>query len=200
VAITSFDRRGELYPSTTMMELLSWPTCDREASIDQQNHNSCANGLAGADSGQRRLPLKGSRSATVLRGAGARWRCLQQEQLARCQIASMSAHTMVRDPVGQVIVRSWSCFQQLLVRFFVETGARRVGALALRLRDVRADRQQVRLREKGDTERGQPISKTLLDAVAAHASGREPSTMTTPSSGTGQPARRTSVVRSPDAG
>ncbi|MFD0525536.1 tyrosine-type recombinase/integrase [Paractinoplanes durhamensis] len=60
----------------------------------------------------------------------------------------------------------------LLLRFFLETGARRGGALGLRLRDVNTDRQQVRLFEKGDTQRWQPISATLLDALLAHAHHR----------------------------
>jgi integrase/recombinase XerC len=60
----------------------------------------------------------------------------------------------------------------LLVRFFVETGARRDGALALRLQDFLIDTQEIRLREKGGTERWQPISKSLLDALLAHATER----------------------------
>jgi integrase len=60
----------------------------------------------------------------------------------------------------------------LLVRFFVETGARRAGALSLRIRDFNHDRQQVRLREKGDITRWQPVSRTLMDALIKHAEAR----------------------------
>lgn len=60
----------------------------------------------------------------------------------------------------------------LLLRFHLETGARRGGALALRRRDLDAVRQCVRLREKNNTERWQPISKTLLDALIDHADHR----------------------------
>lgn len=60
----------------------------------------------------------------------------------------------------------------LLFRFHLETGARRGGAIALRVRDLDAVRQCVRLREKGKTERWQPVSKTLLDALRAHARDR----------------------------
>lgn len=60
----------------------------------------------------------------------------------------------------------------LLLRFHLETGARRGGALGLRLRDLDPVRQSVRLREKNDTERWQPVSKTLLDALTEHARSR----------------------------
>lgn len=60
----------------------------------------------------------------------------------------------------------------LLLRFHLETGARRGGALALRRRDLDAQRQCVRLREKNNTERWQPVSKTLFDALIDHANSR----------------------------
>lgn len=57
----------------------------------------------------------------------------------------------------------------LVLRFHLETGARRAGALGLRRRDLDVQRQSVRLREKNNTERWQPVSKTLLDALIDHA-------------------------------
>ena len=60
----------------------------------------------------------------------------------------------------------------LLLRFHLETGARRGGALSLRLRDLDHARQCLRLREKNYCERWQPVSKTLLDALTAHAKCR----------------------------
>jgi len=60
----------------------------------------------------------------------------------------------------------------LLFRFHLETGARRGGALSLRIRDLDFGRQCVRLREKGQTERWQPVSLTLLTALDEHASSR----------------------------
>ncbi|MDP9164597.1 MAG: site-specific integrase [Actinomycetota bacterium] len=60
----------------------------------------------------------------------------------------------------------------LLHRFHLETGARRGGALSLRLCDLDDDNQLVLLREKGDTERWQPVSFTLLTALREHASAR----------------------------
>ena len=47
----------------------------------------------------------------------------------------------------------------LVVRFHLETGARRSGALALRRDDLDLDRATVWLREKGDAEREQPVSR-----------------------------------------
>jgi integrase len=60
----------------------------------------------------------------------------------------------------------------LLFRFHLETGARRGGALALRVRDLNRKRQTVLLREKGETERWAPVSATLLDALEDHAASR----------------------------
>lgn len=60
----------------------------------------------------------------------------------------------------------------LLLRFHLETGARRGGALALRRRDLDVGRQSLRLREKNNTERWQPVSRTLLDALLDHARHR----------------------------
>lgn len=60
----------------------------------------------------------------------------------------------------------------LLFRFHLETGARRGGGLALRLRDLNHKDQTVLLREKGETERWAPVSTTLLAALVEHAEDR----------------------------
>lgn len=60
----------------------------------------------------------------------------------------------------------------LLLRFHLETGARRVGAIRLRVRDLDPLRQTIWLREKFDAEREQPVSRTLLDAVVCIANQR----------------------------
>ncbi len=60
----------------------------------------------------------------------------------------------------------------LLVRFHLETGARRMGAINLRLRDLDPDRQTVWLREKFGAEREQPVSASLLAAVVSLAAAR----------------------------
>jgi len=60
----------------------------------------------------------------------------------------------------------------LLIRFHLETGARRQGALNLRLRDLDTSRATVWLREKNDTEREQPASPSLVALLLTHAGGR----------------------------
>lgn len=60
----------------------------------------------------------------------------------------------------------------LLLRFHLESGARRMGAINLRVKDLDPVRQTVWLREKFGTEREQPISRTLLTAVADLAVAR----------------------------
>lgn len=60
----------------------------------------------------------------------------------------------------------------LLLRFHLESGARRMGAINLRVKDLDHARQTIWLREKFGTEREQPISRSLLNAVADLASAR----------------------------
>jgi integrase/recombinase XerC len=63
----------------------------------------------------------------------------------------------------------------LLLRLHIETACRRGGALALRPCDLDAEQCLIRLREKGDTVRWQPVTPTLmrglLGHVAEHGSG-----------------------------
>lgn len=54
----------------------------------------------------------------------------------------------------------------LLLRFHLESGARRMGAINLRIRDLDRVRQTAWLHEKAGAEREQPISASLLAAVA----------------------------------
>jgi len=60
----------------------------------------------------------------------------------------------------------------LLLRFHLESGARRMGAINLRIRDLDHKRQTVWLREKFGSEREQPVSRSLLDAVVDLAAER----------------------------
>jgi len=60
----------------------------------------------------------------------------------------------------------------LLVRLHTETACRRGGALALRPFDLDHDQCLIRLREKGETERWQPVSPTLMRYLLAHADQR----------------------------
>ncbi|MCP2167833.1 Phage integrase family protein [Goodfellowiella coeruleoviolacea] len=60
----------------------------------------------------------------------------------------------------------------LILRLHVETACRRGGALALRPQDLDAEQCLVRLREKGETTRWQPVSPTLMEHLLAHAQQR----------------------------
>lgn len=81
----------------------------------------------------------------------------------------------------------------LLVRFHLESGARRMGAINLRLRDLDTTRQTVWLREKFGAEREQPVSASLLEAVCDLADARgaglsdEPALRARPRSGHAAP-------------
>ncbi|GAA2522899.1 site-specific integrase [Pilimelia columellifera] len=60
----------------------------------------------------------------------------------------------------------------LLLRLHLETACRRGGALALRPCDLDHQQCLVRLREKGATDRWQPVSPTLLRALRHHSNQR----------------------------
>jgi len=60
----------------------------------------------------------------------------------------------------------------LLIRFHLESGARRMGAINLRVKDLDPTRQTVWLREKFGTEREQPIGRCLLEAITQLAQAR----------------------------
>jgi integrase len=61
----------------------------------------------------------------------------------------------------------------LLLRIHVETACRRGGALALRPMDLDAQQCLIRLREKGGTQRWQPVSPTLMAHLQRHAAQRQ---------------------------
>jgi integrase/recombinase XerC len=60
----------------------------------------------------------------------------------------------------------------LLLRLHTETACRRGGALALRPQDLDPDQCLVRLREKGETVRWQPVSPTLMGRLMEHGRQR----------------------------
>jgi integrase/recombinase XerC len=60
----------------------------------------------------------------------------------------------------------------LLLRLHTETACRRGGALALRPCDLDADQCLIRLREKGETVRWQPVSPTLMRHLLIHSEER----------------------------
>ncbi|HET9080439.1 MAG TPA: tyrosine-type recombinase/integrase [Trebonia sp.] len=61
----------------------------------------------------------------------------------------------------------------LILRLHTETACRRGGALALRPRDLDREQCLILLREKGQTFRWQPVSPTLIAALAEHAEERQ---------------------------
>jgi integrase len=60
----------------------------------------------------------------------------------------------------------------LLLRLHTETACRRGGALALRPADLDRDQCLIRLREKGETVRWQPVSPTLMGRLVQHGKDR----------------------------
>ncbi|MGY0236701.1 tyrosine-type recombinase/integrase [Longispora urticae] len=60
----------------------------------------------------------------------------------------------------------------LLIRTHTETACRRGGALALRPFDLDEENCLIRLREKGGTERWQPVSPTLMHHLTVHRDER----------------------------
>jgi integrase len=60
----------------------------------------------------------------------------------------------------------------LILRLHTETACRRGGALALTPADLDPDQCLIRLREKGDTVRWQPVSPTLMAHLQHHAESR----------------------------
>jgi integrase len=60
----------------------------------------------------------------------------------------------------------------LILRLHTETACRRGGALALRSCDLDPEQCLVRLREKGETVRWQPVSPTLMAHLQQHADQR----------------------------
>ncbi|WP_406690398.1 site-specific integrase [Saccharopolyspora sp. ID03-671] len=60
----------------------------------------------------------------------------------------------------------------LLLRLHIETACRRGGALNLTLRDLDPDQCLIRLHEKGETVRWQPVSPTLMTHLREHAHQR----------------------------
>ncbi len=60
----------------------------------------------------------------------------------------------------------------LLLRLHTETACRRGGALALTPEDLDAEHCLIRLHEKGETVRWQPVSPTLMSHLLAHGESR----------------------------
>lgn len=91
----------------------------------------------------------------------SRRRALDDREVAELADAVRLTSRTSRDPVLDL----------LLVRFHLETGARRQGALNLRHRDLDTRRCTVWLREKHGDQREQPVSPSLLAAAGARRPG-----------------------------
>lgn len=98
-------------------------------------------------------------SLTKPRRVRSRRRALDDSELAEVIDA---VRTTSRDPDLDLLV----------IRFHLESGARREGALNLRRRDLDPKRATVWLREKGDSEREQPVSPSLVALLERHANVR----------------------------
>jgi integrase len=60
----------------------------------------------------------------------------------------------------------------LVLRLHIQTACRRGGALALRVCDLDVEQCLLRLREKGETVRWQPVSPSLMQQLVDHAEQR----------------------------
>lgn len=60
----------------------------------------------------------------------------------------------------------------LIIRLHSETACRRGGALALRPMDLDVEQCLILLREKGKSDRWQPVSRSLMDGLSHHAATR----------------------------
>jgi integrase len=76
--------------------------------------------------------------------------------------------------INQVAVSTGNdpALDALLLRLHTETACRRGGALALCPSDLDPDQCLIRLREKGETVRWQPVSPTLMAHLQRHAAQR----------------------------
>ncbi|WP_306209259.1 tyrosine-type recombinase/integrase [Actinoplanes sp. RD1] len=85
---------------------------------------------------------------------------------------ALTAHEL--DEINQVARTSGNdaVLDALLLRLHTETACRRGGTLALRLMDLDITYGLVRLREKGETLRWQPITLDLASRLKDHASAR----------------------------
>lgn len=96
---------------------------------------------------------------TKPRRARSRRRALDDGELAELIGA---VRTISRDPDLDL----------LLIRFHLESGVRREGALSLRHCDIDSRRATVWLREKADSQREQPVSPSLVTLLERHATNR----------------------------
>jgi integrase/recombinase XerC len=136
----------------------------RPASTGRSSRETCVAALRALLARASGAGLINGNPATVLakpRRARSRRRALDDVELAEVIAA---VRTTSGDPDLDL----------LLLRFHLETGARRQGALNLRRSDLDPKRATVWLREKGDSEREQPVSPSLVALLDAHHDHRTP--------------------------
>jgi integrase len=85
---------------------------------------------------------------------------------------ALTTHELTEINAAARISGNDTILDALLLRLHTETACRRSGALTICLADLDTDRCLVRLREKGNTQRWQPISPPLTDCLAEHAAAR----------------------------
>lgn len=86
-------------------------------------------------------------------------------------------HALTRDQVlqlGHIASTTGNDIEldALIIRLHIETACRRSGALRLGLDDLDVDDCLIKLREKGDTVRWQPVSPLLMQRLLEHAINR----------------------------
>jgi len=134
----------------------------RPGSTGRSSRESCAAALRAVFGRAAAAGLIAANPAAVLtkpRRARGRRRALDDVEVAEVIAA---VRTTSSDPDLDLLV----------LRFHLESGARRQGALNLRRVDLDPKRATVWLREKGDSEREQPLSPSLVALLEAHQDDR----------------------------
>lgn len=131
----------------------------RQGSTGRSSEEACVAALRALFSQAQAAGLIAAKPAAALtkpRRARSRRRALDDRELAELVDA---IRTTSGDPDLDLV----------LVRFHLESGARRQGTLNLRIGDLDPRRATVWLREKNASDREQPISPTLIRLLGRHA-------------------------------
>ncbi len=166
------DRLGERRLIEVTIEDLALVVADAEArarrlrpaSTGRASRESCVAALRALFARAAAAGLINGNPAAVLtkpRRARSRRRALDDVEVAELIAA---VRTTSGDPDLDLLV----------LRFHLESGARRQGALNLRRIDLDPKRATVWLREKGDSEREQPVSPSLVALLEHHHDDRAP--------------------------
>lgn len=167
LAVTHFgdQRLGEVTVDdcATVVAAAGWHAHEaRPASDGRSSRENCVAALRALFSRAERSGLITTNPAAVL--AKPRRRPSRRRPLDHGEVEELvnAIRTTSRDPDLDL----------LLVRFHLESGARREGALNLRRRDLDDRRATAWLREKFGAEREQPISPSLVRLLARHSEAR----------------------------